>query len=276
MDRSPGFGSTAGNYSPYSDLVSLRLRDFYPLTSLHTVTRRLILQKARRHPTYAELRPLVGPRFQVLFHSPPGVLFTFPSRYYALSVAVSYLALESGLPCFRQDSSCPVVLKLHTHAEKSILSTGLSPSLAALPSGVPLYTSFITARGVLRLLQYALPTPVMQRRKAYTLPVWALPVSLAATQGISVDFSSSRYLDGSVPWVLLHRAMYSLYSDHDVHGRVTPFGHPGINRCLLFPRAFRSLPRPSSPDSSKASAVDPYSLDHIILQSFPISSLPPR
>jgi hypothetical protein len=27
------------------------------------------------------LRPLVGAWFQVLFHSPPGVLFTFPSRY---------------------------------------------------------------------------------------------------------------------------------------------------------------------------------------------------
>jgi hypothetical protein len=27
------------------------------------------------------LRLLVGTRFQVLFHSPPGVLFTFPSRY---------------------------------------------------------------------------------------------------------------------------------------------------------------------------------------------------
>ena len=27
-----------------------------------------------------------GTGFQVLFHSPPGVLFTFPSRYYALSV----------------------------------------------------------------------------------------------------------------------------------------------------------------------------------------------
>ena len=29
---------------------------------------------------------LVSTGFQVLFHSPPGVLFTFPSRYYALSV----------------------------------------------------------------------------------------------------------------------------------------------------------------------------------------------
>ena len=37
------------------------------------------------------LRLLVDIRFQVLFHSPPGVLFTFPSRYYALSVAKSIL-----------------------------------------------------------------------------------------------------------------------------------------------------------------------------------------
>src|SRR5687768_9751542 len=43
------------------------------------LTRRLILQKARRHPS--RLRRIVGERFQVLFHSPPGVLFTIPSRY---------------------------------------------------------------------------------------------------------------------------------------------------------------------------------------------------
>src|SRR3954468_14377516 len=39
------------------------------------------MQKARRHRT-SLLRPLVGTRFQVLFHSPSGVLFTFPSRYW--------------------------------------------------------------------------------------------------------------------------------------------------------------------------------------------------
>ena len=33
-----------------------------------------------------ELPQLVNTGFQVLFHSPPGVLFTFPSQYYALSV----------------------------------------------------------------------------------------------------------------------------------------------------------------------------------------------
>src|SRR4051812_35440983 len=44
------------------------------------------MQKARSHPpqhpkTLPRLPPLVGTRIHVLFHSPPGVLFTFPSRY---------------------------------------------------------------------------------------------------------------------------------------------------------------------------------------------------
>ena len=45
--------------------------------------------------------------------------------------------------------------------------------------------------------------------------------------------------------------------------RVTPFGYLRFNGCLLLPAAFRSLPRPSSSNSSEASSVDPYSLDHI-------------
>ena len=51
------------------------------LTSLHTVTRWLVLQKAHHH-THMVLWSVVGIWFQVLFHSPPGVLFTFPSRYF--------------------------------------------------------------------------------------------------------------------------------------------------------------------------------------------------
>ena len=118
MDRSLGFGSMPCNSTPSSDSVSLRLRDSYPLTLLHVMTRRLILQKARRHPE--GLRPLVGPWFQVLFHSPPGVLFTFPSRYYALSVAAEYLALEGGPPRFRQDSTCPAVLRYPLHEDSDL------------------------------------------------------------------------------------------------------------------------------------------------------------
>ena len=44
---------------------------------------------------------------------------------------------------------------------------------------------------------------------------------------------------------------------------VSPFGHRGINACCQLLRAFRRLPRPSSPLTAKASTVDAYSLDHI-------------
>ena len=37
--------------------------------------------------------------------------FHLPSRYYALSVAAEYSALEGGPPGFRQDSTCPDVLR---------------------------------------------------------------------------------------------------------------------------------------------------------------------
>jgi hypothetical protein len=53
---------------------------------------------------------LVGTRFQVLFHSPPGVLFTFPSRYWCAIGRQASLALEGGPPGFPRDSSCPAVL----------------------------------------------------------------------------------------------------------------------------------------------------------------------
>ena len=73
------------------------------------------MQKARSHPlrsskTTPRLLPLVCTWFQVLFHSPSGVLFTVPSRYYSLSVTNSYLALEDGPPRFDRNFSCSGLL----------------------------------------------------------------------------------------------------------------------------------------------------------------------
>ena len=85
MDRSPGFGST-----PTDSFALLRLGfpsapDLKSLTSPADVTRRTVLQKVRGS-AHKAVPQLVNIWFQVLFHSPPGVLFTFPSQYYALSV----------------------------------------------------------------------------------------------------------------------------------------------------------------------------------------------
>ena len=69
MCRSLGFASTSTDYTASSASLSLRLGKSSSLTSPVTVTRRFIMQKARRH-CKKQLRPLVGAWFQVLFHSP--------------------------------------------------------------------------------------------------------------------------------------------------------------------------------------------------------------
>ena len=74
------------------------------------LTRWIVLQKARRHPARG-LRHVVGTKFQDLFHSPPGVLFTFPSLYLFAIDCVSYLTLAGGPAGFKQGFSCPVLLE---------------------------------------------------------------------------------------------------------------------------------------------------------------------
>ena len=75
----------------------------------------------------------------------------------------------------------------------------------------------------------------LQPRRTCT-SVWALPRSLAATQGISLDFFSCGYLDGSV-----HRVRFRMLSIHiriPPKRWVSPFGHPRINALLTAPRGF--------------------------------------
>ena len=83
--------------------------DFKSLTLPASAARRTVLQKVRGR-THTVLPQFVNTGFQVLFHSPPGVLFTFPSQYSALSVTEQYLALRGGPRSFPQGFSCPVVL----------------------------------------------------------------------------------------------------------------------------------------------------------------------
>ena len=85
MDRSPGFGSAHTDYTALLRLGFPPAPCLKHLTSPVSATRRTVLQKVRGR-AHEALPQLVNTGFQVLFHSPPGVLFTFPSQYYALSV----------------------------------------------------------------------------------------------------------------------------------------------------------------------------------------------
>ena len=128
---------------------------------------------------------LVSLRFQVLFHSPPGVLFTFPSRYYSLSVTWSYLAFWDGPHFFRPDFSCPDVLRIPTTSSKFRLQ-----AFHLLRGNFPVTSTTHSSVFVWVL------TP-----QIFLPAVWAAPISLATTFGIAFAFFSSGYLDVSVPRV---------------------------------------------------------------------------
>ena len=89
-------------------------------------------------------------------------------------------------------------------------------------------------------------------------PVWPLPRSLATTSGISVDFSSSPYLDVSVQAVPLPHLWIQCGMTGRYTRRIAPFRHPRIKAYLRLPVAFRSLSRLSSAPSAKAFALRPF------------------
>ena len=99
MDSSLSFGSTA-----YDSNRPVRTR--FRFGSAHRLT---LPQTANSPARYAKgtpsqpklLRPLVGVRFQVLFHSPSGVLFTFPSRYLSAIGHLGVLSLGGWSPQLR-------------------------------------------------------------------------------------------------------------------------------------------------------------------------------
>ena len=102
-------------------------------------------------------------------------------------------------------------------------------------------------------------SPVLDRSLLQSEPrharmtVWALSRSLAATYGIDVSFSSSGYLDVSVPRVPLHNLCIGLW----IHG-VCPCGFPHSEICgsmdmcsspqlIAAYHVFRRLPVPRHP-----------------------------
>ena len=89
MGRSHGFASTATNFVALFRLAFATDPHLKCLTLLETVTRRLIMQKARRHRS-SLLRPLVSVWFQVLFHS-----LIQGSFHLSLTVLVHYRSLRS-------------------------------------------------------------------------------------------------------------------------------------------------------------------------------------
>ena len=100
--------------------------------------------------------------------------------------------------------------------------------------------------------------PAVRTPKVLLPPVWPLPLSLATTQGISVDVFSSPYLDVSVQAVPFLHLFYSMQDDWILSSRVAPFGNLRVTGYLLLTVAYRSLSRPSSAPDAKAFPLRSY------------------
>ena len=187
---------------------------------------------------------LVSSRFQVLFHSPPGVLFTFPSRYYSLSVTWSYLAFWDGPHFFRQDFSCPDVLRITLASSKFRLQE-FHLLCSTFPGNSTIHSTAISR---------SLPHSHYDRGLGFSDFARHYFRNLYCFLFLRVlrCFSSP----GS-----LHTPIDSVHDDRSSSCRVPPFRHPRLNGYLLLPAAFRSLSRLSSALSAKASALCPILLD---------------
>ena len=222
MGRSLSFASAPTDYIALFGLA------FATAPRVYTVNlageEQLVGSLCKRHAvilTESGLRPLVGARFQVLF--------TFPSRY-SFTIGLRGVFSLTGWCRQIQPGFLPSRPTQDSHSLVVPSPTGLSPPMVRIPIRFGSKQRAITG-------SYNPLTAVTDR-------VWAVPRPLAATDGITIVFSSYGYLDVSVPHVRLD---LSLDQYPNRLGWVAPFGHLWINPPVPVPTAFRSLARPSSP-----------------------------
>ncbi len=182
------------------------------------------------------LRQVVGARFQGLFHSPRGVLFTFPSRYSFAIGLQGVFSLGGWSRLLRAGFHVPRATRDAGVSAAIVTRTGLSPAMAGLSRPF----RFLTPR-ISRSHNPA---------RALTRAVWAPPFSLAATRGITCLFSPP-----AATKMFQFTAFASIAGSP--LGGVPPFGHPRVNGCLRLAGEFRRLSRPSSPLGARASSVRP-------------------
>ena len=164
MASSSGFGSTPGDMRA----IHTRFRcgsGCHCLNRPPRVTRRIILQKARRQPVLANLglRLHVSRRFQGLFHSPRRGAFHRSLTVLCAIGRCVYVALGSGLPSFTPDCSCPVLLKRQSWRSIHVSYPAVTVSGDAFQTSSDMNLS-TSAKRQFRLT--GLPTPVVQRLPA--------------------------------------------------------------------------------------------------------------
>ncbi len=132
MDRSPGFGSIT--HDLYRPIQTRFLFGFVPYLVLNLAMYNNSPDRSTKSTIlhFNVLYLLVNIGFQVLFHSPPGVLFTFPSQYYSTIGHQVVFSLMGWSPLIHTRFHVPRIT-LDTTMSTHLSLTGLSPSMVCFP-----------------------------------------------------------------------------------------------------------------------------------------------
>src|SRR5918997_7211994 len=104
------------------------------LTSPHATNSQAHSSKGTPSPEQSRLRRIVGERFQVLFHSPPGVLFTIPSRYSSAIGHQEVFSLTRWSWQIHSRLQESAATRVSPQKGQQLSPTGLSPSTVGFPT----------------------------------------------------------------------------------------------------------------------------------------------
>jgi hypothetical protein len=178
------------------------------------------------------------------------VLFTCPSRYSSTIGHTGVFSLGGWSPQLHATLlESMALLRNSTTYGPWLSSTGLSPSLAPRSRGLRLASPHASVGPT---------TPRPQGPRFGLYPVRS-PL-LRASRLISLPLGTEMFqFPRFASWLPRMTGCNTR--------RVAPFGHLGINACVPLPRAYRSLPRPSSPLCAQASPTCLRSLDYLVVQA---------
>jgi hypothetical protein len=176
----------------------------------------------------------------------PGFFSPFPHGTGSLSVRSLCLALRDGPRRFRQSFTCSALLRYRLRVQivfayAAITLYGASSQRASANDWI----GNSTVAGP--------TTPAGPRSTGFGLMRFRSPL-----------LSQSRFLSFPSGTEMVHFPEFARTRLLNSSGRtpvlpawVSPFGHPRVKACLRLIEAYRSLPRPSSPSSAKASTMRP-------------------
>ena len=179
----------------------------------------------------------------VFYFTPlPGFFSPFPLGTCSLSVTREYLALRDGPRRFRQDYTCPAVLRI-PYRVHNISLTGLSPTEVWLPNQ---FSYIMNLWLCIKVLQpqleswfglFPFRSPLLRKSIFLSLPPATKMFQFTGLLSLSL-------------WI--HDRITVNY-----YCWVPPFGNLRIKAYLLLPEAYRCSSRPSSASSAKASTRCP-------------------